>query len=58
MITKNNTKLIEQPNRELHADELHDDELNKVAGGRKAGGDQATSGKTFLQFRFQTVFTT
>jgi len=27
-------------------------------GGRKAGGDSSSSGKEFLHFKFDTVFTT
>jgi hypothetical protein len=38
--------------------ELNLDELESVSGGRKAGGDPKTSGKEFLTFRFDTVFTT
>ena len=54
MTPTNNT--IDQIGNELikfeRRDELQEDELNKVVGGRKAGGDE------FLQFKFQTVFTT
>jgi hypothetical protein len=39
--------------------ELNLDELENVSGGcRKAGGDPKLSGKEFLTFRFDTVFTT
>jgi hypothetical protein len=37
---------------------LNLDELESVSGGRKAGGNQDTSGKNFLTFRFDIVFTT
>jgi hypothetical protein len=39
--------------------ELTLDELETVsAGSRKSGGDAASSGREFLRFKFDTVFTT
>ncbi|SIO51976.1 hypothetical protein SAMN05443247_07103 [Bradyrhizobium erythrophlei] len=51
MIRFNDEQMIQ--NRELNLDELEN-----VSGGRKAGGAPRTSGKEFLTFRFDTVFTT
>ena len=47
-----------RPNDEQTIRELTLADLDSVSGGcRKAGGDPQTSGKEFLTFRFDTVFT-